>query len=520
MILDKDILSQVKEHFALLKREVVLTLHTDSSEVSQNLHALAASLVSCSEMLSLEISKESVSAPSPSMSLAVRGEGPRVFFSGLPSGHEFTSLILAILHVGGHSTKFKESTLSALGNLGHIALETVYSNECLNCPDVVQAANALAAKLPNLTHVAIEGSSFQALVKERGVLSVPTVFANGEVLHQGRITQEGLAELIFKKFSTGDVKLDTSSLKTYEDLFDLVVVGAGPAGVSASLYAARKGLRTAIVAERIGGQVLDTAQIDNLISIKSIQGPQLASTFSYQLESHKVEILSPARVENLLSNDNQHEIQLSDGRKVRSRSVILAPGASWRTLGVPGEESYKNKGVTFCPHCDGPLFAGKNVAVIGGGNSGVEAALDLANITSHVYLVELSDQLRADAVLIEALKRRSNVSVLTSTEVVEIIGDGASVSSLKINTNNEASALDVSGVFVQIGLVPSTKWLPKTIELTQRGEIVVDERGRTSVAGVFAAGDATNSPYKQIVSAFGSGSNAAIAAFENLTLSV
>lgn len=510
-MLPDTISTQLRTHFSLLNSNVVMTVHHDGSQRGDQLYGLVSAIVSASTRLHIIQSDAPWRGFSPAVSLSLPGEEPRVVFAGVPDGHEFTSLVLAVLHVGGHAPKFSPTTAAAVATIAEpVLLETVYSNECVVCPDVVQACSAFAAANRNITHVAIEGSAFRSLMDERKVRSVPTVFRDGSVLHQGRTDAAALSALLAPSASPPK--------ELPVDIFDIVVVGAGPAGVSAALYATRKGLRTAVVAARIGGQVLDTLSIENLVSVAHTTGPQLARDFEERLHDNKILTITPAEVLALDTTDHIHRLTLADGRSLRTRAVVLAPGASWRTLSVPGEDEYRNKGVTFCPHCDGPLFAGKRVAVVGGRNSGVEAVLDLSGTSAHVELIEYTNRLCADAVLLDALASRRNVSVRTETTTEEVLGDGSSVSGLALRHRGTGLVehLAVDGVFVQIGLVPTTAWLPPEVERNDRGEIVVDDRGATSLQGVFAAGDATVSPYKQIVSAFGSGASAAPAAFEYL----
>jgi alkyl hydroperoxide reductase subunit F len=432
-------------------------------------------------------------------------------------GHEFTSLVLALLQVGGHPSKASVEVIEQIRALkGEFSFETYFSLSCQNCPDVVQALNLMAVLNPNIRHVAIDGALFQAEVDERKVMAVPSVYLNGVNFGQGRM---GLEEIL--------AKLDTSGIEkaaekiSAKDAFDVLVVGGGPAGSSAAIYAARKGIRTGVAAERFGGQVLDTMSIENFISVQETEGPKLASALEAHVRQYDVDIMNLQRASSLIPAKNAgglHEIRFESGATLKSKTVILATGARWREMGVPGEQEYKAKGVCFCPHCDGPLFKGKRVAVIGGGNSGVEAAIDLAGIVSHVTLLEFDSKLRADAVLQRKLYSLPNVDVITSALTSEVKGDGQKVTGLayKDRDSGEFNTIDLEGIFVQIGLLPNTDWLKGTVELTPRGEIIVDARGETSLPGVFAAGDVTTVPYKQIVIAVGEGAKASLSAFDHL----
>lgn len=440
-----------------------------------------------------------------------------VEFAGVPLGHELTSLVLAILQVGGHPSTADAALIERVRSLtGTHHFETFFSQSCQNCPDVVQALNLMAVLNPGITHTAIDGASFPAEATERGVLAVPTVFLDGEVLGQGRMT---LAEIL-EKVNDGAASAESTRLDGL-DPFDVLVLGGGPAGATAAVYAARKGIRTGLVAERFGGQLLDTMTIENYPSVAHTEGPRMAADLEAQVRSYGVEIVVGRQVSHLATSSEPgglHEITLDSGATLSARSVIIATGARWRTMGVPGEQDYRNRGVTFCPHCDGPLFAGKPVAVVGGGNSGVEAAIDLAGIAAHVTLVEYLDELRADEVLQRTLRSLPNVTVLTGTRTTEVVGDGTRVSGIRLDARDgdEVRDVEVAGVFVQIGLLPNTEWADGTVARTERGEIIVDARGATNVLGVFAAGDCTTSPFKQIAVATGSGATASLSAFDHL----
>jgi alkyl hydroperoxide reductase subunit F len=440
-----------------------------------------------------------------------------VRFAGIPLGHEFTSLVLALLQVGGHPSKAAAETIEQVQALeGDLHFETYFSLSCQNCPDVVQALNLMSVLNPNVHHVAIDGALFPDEVEARQVLAVPTVFLNGEPFDSGRMS----LEQIVAKLDTGAAAKEAARLDAKES-FDVLVVGGGPAGAAAAVYAARKGIRTGVAAERLGGQVLDTMSIENVISVPHTDGPKLAAALEQHVREYDVDVMNLQRATRLVPAAEPGgliSVELENGATLHSRTVILSTGARWRQMNVPGEAEYRNKGVTYCPHCDGPLFKGKRVAVIGGGNSGVEAAIDLAGVVSHVTLIEFDARLRADDVLLRKLHSLPNVDVIVSALTTEVIGDGSVVTGLRYDdrTTGAAQQLDVDGIFVQIGLLPNTEWLSGTVDLSPRGEIVIDDRGQTSVPGVFAAGDCTTVPYKQIVIALGAGSTAALSAFDHL----
>jgi alkyl hydroperoxide reductase subunit F len=443
-----------------------------------------------------------------------------VRFAGIPLGHEFTSLVLALLHVGGHPPKAADDVLDQVRQLpGQLHFETFFSLSCQNCPDVVQALNVMTVLNPRISHTAIDGAMFQEEVEQRGVMAVPTVFLNGEVFGQGRMS----LEQIVAKLDVAAVERQAAQIAD-KDPFDVLVVGGGPAGAAAAVYAARKGVRTGVAAERFGGQVLDTMGIENFISVPHTEGPRLASALEQHVRDYDVDVMNLQRAVRLTPPEQPGgllEVTLENGASLRSRSVVLSTGARWRQMGVPGEHEYRNRGVAYCPHCDGPLYKGKRVAVVGGGNSGVEAAIDLAGIVSHVTLLEFADALRADQVLQDKLHSLPNVTVHTMVATTEVLGDGSRVTGLvyRDRVTEEEHTVPLEGIFVQIGLLPNTEWLAGTLELSPRGEVVVDDRGATSVPGVFAAGDCTTVPYKQIVIAMGAGATAGLSAFDHLVRS-
>ena len=514
-MLDANLKAQLKSYLERVTQPIEIVASLDDGAKSQEMLALLQDVTSLSTLITLNT--DGNDARKPSFSINRPGADISLRFAGIPMGHEFTSLVLALLQVGGHPSKASVEVIEQIRALkGEFSFETYFSLSCQNCPDVVQALNLMAVLNPNIRHVAIDGALFQAEVDERQVMAVPSVYLNGVNFGQGRM---GLEEIL--------AKLDTSGIEkaaekiSAKDAFDVLVVGGGPAGSSAAIYAARKGIRTGVAAERFGGQVLDTMSIENFISVQETEGPKLVSALEAHVRQYDVDIMNLQRASSLIPAKNAgdlHEIRFESGATLKSKTVILATGARWREMGVPGEQQYKAKGVCFCPHCDGPLFKGKRVAVIGGGNSGVEAAIDLAGIVSHVTLLEFDSKLRADAVLQRKLHSLPNVDVITSALTSEVKGDGQKVTGLvyKDRDSGEFNTLDLEGIFVQIGLLPNTDWLKGTVELTPRGEIIVDARGETSLPGVFAAGDVTTVPYKQIVIAVGEGAKASLSAFDHL----
>ena len=514
-MLDAATIAQLKGLLVNLRRPIELVASLDDSAKSAEMRELVTEIAAQSDKVTARFDGTDARRPS----FAIRADEGRAeaVFAGLPMGHEFTSLILALLHVGGHPPKEDAELLDQVRGLeGEMRFETFFSLSCQNCPDVVQALNIMAALNPNVSHVAIDGALFQDEVERRGVMAVPAVFLNGEPFGQGRMD---LAQIV-AKLDSGAVARAAAKIAAKEP-FDVLVVGGGPAGAAAAIYAARKGIRTGVVAERFGGQVLDTMGIENFISVPHTEGPKLAAHLEQHVKDYDVDIMNLQKAAELIPGGagGLHEVRLESGATLRAKAVILSTGASWRQMGVPGEEEYRNKGVAYCPHCDGPLFKGKRTAVIGGGNSGVEAAIDLAGIVAHVTLIEFDSQLRADAVLQAKLRSLPNVTVITSALTTEVLGDGGKVTGLryKDRTTEAEHEIALEGIFVQIGLVPNTAWLKGgPVALSPRGEIVIDSHGATSVEGVFAAGDVTTVPYKQIVIAMGEGAKASLGAFDYL----
>jgi alkyl hydroperoxide reductase subunit F len=517
-MLDTDLKTQLKGYLDRITQPIALVASVDDGEASREMIALLRDIAEQSERVTL-VEKDGVDAGvrTPSFRIERTGTDIGVGFAALPTGHEFTSLVLALLQVGGYPPKLDAALVERIGALeGKFSFETYMSLTCQNCPDVVQALNAMSVLNPRIRHVAIDGALYQDEVENLGILSVPTVYLNGEPFGQGRM---GVEEII-AKLDSGSVERDGLELDTKAP-YDVLIVGGGPAGAAAAIYAARKGIRTGIVAERFGGQVLDTMAIENFVSVAETDGPKFAAALEQHVRQYDVEMLNAQRAEKLVpaaEPGGLAEVQLANGIRLSARSVVLATGARWRNVDVPGEQEYRNRGVAYCPHCDGPLFKGKRVAVIGGGNSGVEAAIDLAGIVEHVTLIEFAPQLKADAILVAKMKSLRNIDIRTNAQTIEITGDGARVSGLRYveRATGTEHHVALAGVFVQIGLVPNTEWLKGSVELNRFGEIVVDARGQTSVAGVFAAGDSTTTPYKQIVTATGEGAKAALSAFDHL----
>ncbi|SDY33332.1 alkyl hydroperoxide reductase subunit F [Pseudomonas sp. NFIX28] len=514
-MLDANLKAQLKSYLERVTQPIEIVASLDDGAKSQEMLELLKDVANLSSQITLldngsDLRKPSFSINRPGSDISLR-------FAGIPMGHEFTSLVLALLQVGGHPSKASVEVIEQIRALkGEFNFETYFSLSCQNCPDVVQALNLMAVLNPNIRHVAIDGALFQDEVNDRKIMAVPSVYLNGVNFGQGRM---GLEEIL-GKLDTGAIEKQAEKISA-KDAFDVLVVGGGPAGASAAIYAARKGIRTGVAAERFGGQVLDTMAIENFISVQETEGPKLASALEEHVRQYDVDIMNLQRASALVPAKEVgglHEVRFESGAVLKAKSLILATGARWREMGVPGEQEYKAKGVCFCPHCDGPLFKGKRVAVIGGGNSGVEAAIDLAGIVSHVTLLEFDSKLRADAVLQRKLYSLPNVNVITSALTSEVKGDGQKVTGLayKDRDSGEFHTVDLEGIFVQIGLLPNTDWLKGTVELSPRGEIIVDARGETSLPGVFAAGDVTTVPYKQIVIAVGEGAKASLSAFDHL----
>jgi NADH-dependent peroxiredoxin subunit F len=511
-MLDANLKTQLKTYLEKVTRPIEIVASLDDSAKSQELLALLSDIATLSTRVNV-IERRDDEQRKPSFSIGEPGKVTGIRFAGIPMGHEFTSLVLALLQVGGHPIKLDDAVIEQIRELdGDYQFETYFSLSCQNCPEVVQALNVMALINPRIRHVAIDGALFQNEVETRQIMAVPTMFLNGEVFGQGR---SGVKEIL-AKLDTGAGARAAKQLAN-KPVFDMLIVGGGPAAAAAAIYSARKGISTGVVAERFGGQVLDTLAIENFVSVLETEGPKFATALEQHVKSHEVDIMDVQRAEALIPG-RINEVHLANGAVLKAKTIVLATGARWRQINVPGENEYRNHGVAYCPHCDGPLFKGKRVAVIGGGNSGVEAAIDLAGIVSHVTLLEFGAQLRADEVLQRKLRSLANVTIVTQAQTTEITGDGKKVNGLvyKDLHSGETQRVELEGVFVQIGLVPNTEWLKGTVELSKHGEIVVDARGATSLPGVFAAGDVTTVPFKQIVIAVGEGAKASLSAFDHL----
>ena len=514
-MLDATLKTQLQAYLEKVTQPFEIVASLDDGEKSQELLGLLNDIVGLTDKITLKT--DGSDSRRPSFALNRPGENIGITFAGIPMGHEFTSLVLALLQVGGHPSKLDAETIAQIKSIeGTFEFETYFSLSCQNCPDVVQALNLMAVLNPNIRNVSIDGALFQEEVERRQIMAVPSIYLNGEVFASGRME----VKEILAKIDTGAANRDAEKMSAKE-AFDVLVIGGGPAGAAAAIYAARKGIRTAVAAERFGGQVLDTMAIENFISVKETEGPKLVRALEEHVKEYEVDVMNLQRAAALVpasSAGGLHEVKFENGASLKAKTVILSTGARWREMGVPGEQEYKAKGVCFCPHCDGPLFKGKRVAVIGGGNSGVEAAIDLAGIVSHVTLLEFADTLRADAVLQKKLYSLPNVTVIKNAQTTEVVGDGQKVTALtyKDRVTEELHRVELEGIFVQIGLLPNSDWLKGTVELSRFGEIIVDAKGQTNVPGVFAAGDVTTVPYKQIVIAIGEGAKASLSAFDHL----
>lgn len=506
MILEADIKAQLAQYLQMMEGDVLLKVSAGDDNVSRDMLALVDELATMSQRIKVEHAQLQ---KTPSFSVNRIGEDTGVTFAGIPLGHEFTSLVLALLQVSGRAPKVDQKLIDQIKNIkGEYHFETYVSLTCHNCPDVVQALNVMSVLNPGITHTMIDGAAFKEEVESKNIMAVPTVFLNGETFGSGRMSLE---EILSKLGSTPD-----ASEFANKDPYDVLVVGGGPAGASAAIYAARKGIRTGIVAERFGGQVMDTMGIENFIGNKYTEGPKLVASLEEHVKDYDIDVMNLQRAKGLEKKD-LIEVELENGAVLKSKTVIISTGARWRNIGVPGEAEFKNKGVAYCPHCDGPLFEGKHVAVIGGGNSGIEAAIDLAGIVKHVTVLEFMPELKADSVLQDRLNSLPNVTVLKNVQTKEITGtDKVNGISYVDRETGEEHHIELQGVFVQIGLVPNTDWLGDTVERTRFGEIIVDKHGATNIPGVFAAGDCTDSAYKQIIISMGSGATASLGAFDYL----
>lgn len=514
-MLDANLKAQLQTYLQKVTQPFEIVASLDNSAKSTELKGLLEEIAGLSSKITLKL--DGKDERKPSFSLNRIGENMGVVFAGIPMGHEFTSLVLALLQVGGHPSKLAQEMIEQIQQLdGRFEFETYFSLSCQNCPDVVQALNLMAVLNPNIRHVAIDGALFQQEVEQRQVMSVPMVFLNGEMFGQGRM---GVEE-IMAKLDTGSVDRAAEKMNE-EEPYEVLVVGGGPAGSAAAIYSARKGIRTGVAAERFGGQVMDTLSIENFISVKETEGPKLARAMEEHVREYGVDIMNLQRASRLVPAAEQgglHTVEFESGGKLQAKTVILSTGARWREMNVPGEQEYRTRGVAYCPHCDGPLFKGKRVAVIGGGNSGVEAAIDLAGIVAEVTLIEFDTKLRADEVLQKKLASLPNVKIIKNALSTEVKGDGSKVTALvyQDRATEELHTIELEGIFVQIGLLPNSEWLKDTVALSNRGEIEIDARGATNIPGIFAAGDVTTVPYKQIIISMGDGAKASLSAFDHL----
>ena len=513
-MLDNNIKNQLKSHFESLTQPVELLIALDDSNKSTELENLAHDLASLSDKITV-LNNPDIDARRPSMVVHSSLKETYITFAGVPMGHEFTSLVLALLHTGGHASKAKAEDIEQIQSLEQpLNFEIYISLSCQTCPQVVQALNTMAATNSHIKATMIDGALFQDEVEQRNILAVPAVYLNGEPFSQGALS---LTDILNKVDAKGAARQAASLSEKAQ--FDMLVVGGGPAGASAAIYSARKGLNTGIVADRFGGQVADTLAIENFISVQATQGPKLVAQLEEHVKEYNVDVMHNQRAASLQRANNGYEITLENGATLKAKTLVLATGARWREMNVPGEQQYRGHGVAYCPHCDGPLFKGKAVAVIGGGNSGIEAAIDLANIVEHVTVLEFADTLRADEVLIRKANSLKNITIIKNAQTTAVLGDGKRVTGLTYTdrVTGDSKELTLAGIFVQIGLIPNTEWLKGAeLELSQFGEILVDAKGATSLPGVYGAGDATNTPFKQIIIAMGSGATASLGAFDYL----
>ena len=514
MALDITIKNQLQDYMARLVYPIKLLANVDEADSSQEMLEMLEEVASLSEKITLNRDIDT-SKRIPSFEVNRDTDTTGITFAGIPSGHEFTSFVLALLQAGGHPLKIDAEKIEQIKNIqGKFHFETYISLSCHNCPDVVQALNAMSIINPNISHVMIDGALFQKEVEEKQIMAVPTIFLNGQSFGQGRME---LDEIVNKIDASASLKEAEKISK--KETYDILIIGGGPAGSSAAIYSARKGIRTGIVAERFGGQVMDTLGIENFISVKATEGPKLVTALEEHVKEYEVDIMNLQRAKSIQKNDKNalFEVELENGGKLKSKSVIVATGARWKELNIPGEKEFKGKGVAYCPHCDGPLFKGKHVAVIGGGNSGVEAAIDLANIVGHVTLFEFAPELKADDILQKRLYSLSNVDVVLNAQTLEVLGADKVNSMIYLDRKtNEKKTISLEGIFIQIGLLPNTDFVKNTVDLSKFGEIIIDGHGQSSLPGLFAAGDVTTVPYKQIIIALGEGAKASLGAFDYL----
>ena len=541
-LLDSNLTTQLAGLLEKMVNPINLVAYVDSSENSQKVIELLQEVANQSNKITVIKDDKSSTKRIPSFSITNPQNNVSVSFAGLPLGHEFSSLVLAILQVSGYAPKISEDQRKAILQLGSHDITTYMSVTCINCPEVVQSLNTISIINPKVKHIAVEGSAFKDEVDALGVMSVPAVFENGKMISSGRSSIDELVAMLLRQEENGDSSDSSDSSDSTEasdsslaqkmnakNPYDVLIVGGGPAASAAAIYTARKGLKTAMIMDHRGGQVVETESIENHISQTHTTGAKLANDLTNHIAQYNIDVFTPDWATSLDVAEEPyglHTINTKSGGSLKAKAVIIATGATWRTLGVPGEDEYRNRGVSFCPHCDGPLFKNKNVVVVGGGNSGVEAAIDLAGVANHVTLIEYMNTLKADQILVNALNNLSNTTVIIGAALSSIEGDGTKVIAVRYkdrnanNGENSEKILHTDGVFVQIGLMPNTKWISNKLSLNNRSEIVTDRKGCTSVHGIFAAGDCTDEPYKQIVTAYGSGANAALSAFDYLIRNV
>ena len=515
IMLTQDILNALKGYAANMQKTVTFVLQTGEHSKREELKKFLSDVAGISDKIQLEErDTNGVLRSSVSFLLEADGEDTGIRFSGIPGGHEFNSFVLAMLHASGTPLKVDDSVQGIVkGVKEELNFEVFISLSCHNCPDVVQALNQFALLNPNITSEMIDGGLYQSLVSERDIQGVPSVYLNGELFANGKVDASTLIDKLLER----DPSLKQANAGQSLPLQDVTVIGGGPAGVSSAIYSARKGLKVTVIADRFGGQVKDTMGIENLISVPKTTGPELVGNLAEHMKDYDITLKEHVRVESI-EKGNIKTLTLSSGEQIKTKTIIVATGARWRELGVPGEKENVGNGVAYCPHCDGPFFKGKDVAVIGGGNSGIEAALDLAGIVKSVTVFEFMPTLKADQVLINQAEKRENVTIIKNAATKQIVADNGKVTAIEYQdrATDEVHSLPLAGVFVQIGLVPNSQFMKGVVELTQHGEIVVDNKCKTSEPGIFAAGDVTTVPYKQIVISMGEGAKASLSAFEYL----
>lgn len=515
-MLDSSLKEQLQSVFAKLENTVELVYDKSSHEDQKDLVEMLQDVAGTSDKIVVRESDSS--SATPLFRIEYKGQPTGISFKGIPGGHEFSTLILAILNSDGKGKLLDPVIAARVKRLKkNITVQSFISLTCENCPDVVQALNLITLAHGSIRHEIIDGGYAQDQVQALGIQGVPSLVANTKMFHSGRIQLLDLVEKLEKTFGIDETVVPQEPINANLGHVDVLVIGGGPAGVSAAIYSVRKGLSTALIAEKIGGQVQETKGIENLISVVYTEGPQLAAQLNQHLTSYPVKVFENRRVQRILTDKKAKTVELESGEHITADSIIITTGAKWRELGVEGEKEYMGRGVAYCPHCDGPFYKGKKVAVVGGGNSGVEAAIDLAGIVREVVVIEYNNELKADKILVDKLKSLPNTSIITSAKTEKVLGDGQKVNQLVYTDRNlgQQEKIDLDGVFVQIGLVPNSQFLRETVNLTKFGEIVIDEKGRTSVPGIYAAGDVTTTPYKQIIIAMGEGAKAALAAFED-----